>query len=89
VEQRGATPSPVIARLDLMTQYSLAFVIQSKGRGILDPRRSLSSGSPKARPGGGDDGSLWNGVVPHSSRHRPAPVRDHAEALRMEATEPD
>src|SRR6202047_4617503 len=32
---------------------------RSKGRGVLDTRWSLSSGSPKARPDGGYDGCAW------------------------------
>src|SRR6266850_4793380 len=38
-----------------VNQYPRALVIEPKSRGVLGPRWSLSSGSPKARPGGGDD----------------------------------
>jgi hypothetical protein len=39
-------------------QYSETLVMEPKTRGVLDTRRSLSSGSPKARPGGGYDDVL-------------------------------
>jgi len=38
-----------------MIQYAAALVIAPKRRGVLDARRSLSSGRPKAGPGGGHD----------------------------------
>jgi hypothetical protein len=52
-------PTPftaVIIRLDRMIQYSEMSVMETKHRCVLDPRWSLSSGAPKARPGGGDGG---------------------------------
>jgi len=48
-----ATLSTVIARLDRAIQYSRDIADEWRSRGVLDTRRSLSSGSPKARPGGG------------------------------------
>ncbi|QOZ72259.1 hypothetical protein WN72_42675 [Bradyrhizobium arachidis] len=44
----------VIARLDRAIQYSEASVIHREAAAYWIPRRSLSSGSPKARPGGGE-----------------------------------
>jgi hypothetical protein len=49
------TNSAVIVRLDRTIQYAAASRSFSGVSGILDPRWSLSSGSPKARPDGGDD----------------------------------
>src|SRR5665213_1932395 len=51
-------------------QYSRALVMESKSC-VPDTRRSLSSGSPKARPGGGDDG--WD--VPAQGRDDRQPTR--------------
>jgi hypothetical protein len=51
------TDPTVIVRLDRTIQYIAASRSLSGVSGILDPRWSLSSGSPKARPGGGDDES--------------------------------
>ncbi len=45
----------VIVRLDRTIQYSRAVEIRSRGPGVLDSRRSLSSGSPRARPVVGHD----------------------------------
>src|SRR5260370_2334039 len=45
-------------------------VIEPRGRGVLDTRWSLSSGSPKARPGGGYDGYCSRRVPCHISCHR-------------------
>jgi hypothetical protein len=52
------THSLVIARLDGATEYPEAAMIEPIDRCVLDTRRSLSSGSPKARPGGGYDDPL-------------------------------
>jgi hypothetical protein len=49
------TDSTVIVRLDRTIQYAAASRSVSGVSGTLDPRWSLSSGSLKARPGGGDD----------------------------------
>jgi hypothetical protein len=54
VESRTTQPA-VIARLDRAIQYAATYRLNRTASGILDPRWSLSSGSPKARPGGGDD----------------------------------
>jgi hypothetical protein len=48
------THSAVVARLDRAIQYAAASPYPTAASGILDPRWSLSSSSPKARPGGGD-----------------------------------
>jgi hypothetical protein len=56
--RKGSDPggTDVIARLDRAIKYSRSAGDKSNGRGVLDTRWSLSSGSPKARPGGGYDG---------------------------------
>jgi len=36
-----------------MIQYAVTVIVALEGRGVLDTRRILSSGSPKARPVGG------------------------------------
>ncbi|WOH65655.1 hypothetical protein [Bradyrhizobium sp. BWA-3-5] len=41
-----------------MIQYSAALVVDPKRRGVLDARRSLSSGRPEAGPGGGHDDTV-------------------------------
>jgi hypothetical protein len=51
----SAINSTVIVRLDRTIQHAAASRSFSDGSGIVDPRWSLSSGSPKARPDGGDD----------------------------------
>jgi hypothetical protein len=50
-----AANSAVIARLDRAIQYAAASLLFSGVSGILDPRRSLSSGGALRRPVGGDD----------------------------------
>jgi hypothetical protein len=49
--------------------------MESTGHGVLDPRWSLSSGPPKARPGGGDDNCGRIGAV------RVAPSRSQAMTI--------
>ena len=49
----GSAEWPPDDRLQRATQYSEASVMESKNRGVPDTRWSLSSGSPKARSGGG------------------------------------
>ena len=44
-------------------QYSREVNYESRSRSVLDTRWSLSSGSPKARPGGGYDDFLSSGIV--------------------------
>jgi hypothetical protein len=51
--RRVLTFTNVIARLDRATQYSLASVMNREAAAYWMPRWSLSSGSPKVRPGGG------------------------------------
>jgi hypothetical protein len=54
-----AALSTVVVRLDRTIQYSGTPMTDLRSRGVLDTRRSLSSGSPKARPGGGYDSGFW------------------------------
>jgi hypothetical protein len=71
----------VIARFNRAIQYSETVVVHSMAAAYWIPRRSLSSGSPKARPGGGE----WRQVraktpalaprtqrsTPGDAKHRP------------------
>src|SRR5260370_19916855 len=61
-----ATLSIVIVREGGRSSIPEKSVIEPRGRGVLDTRWSLSSGSPKARPGGGYDG--------YCSRRCPVPL---------------
>src|SRR6185312_13549731 len=47
--------SAVIVRLDRTIQYSETSVFELRSHGVLDARRSLSSGGASRRPGGGHD----------------------------------
>jgi len=65
-----ATLSIVIVREGGRSSIPEKSVIEPRGRGVLDTRWSLSSGSPKARPGGGYDGYCSRRVPCHISCHR-------------------
>jgi hypothetical protein len=52
---RQTANTAVIVRLDRTIQYAAAFAFKPRRLRLLDTRWSLSSGSPKARPGGGYD----------------------------------
>ena len=56
------TVSAVIVREGGRSSIPETAMIEPIGRGVLDPRRSLSSGSPKARPGGGGRQVVLNGT---------------------------
>src|SRR6267143_4200021 len=71
------TYSPVIVREGGRSSIPETSMIESIGRGVLDTRRSLSSGSPKARPGGGYDDLSWcddRGPLPQRRHRNPGAV---------------
>ena len=74
-----ATLSIVIAREGGRSSIPEKSVIELRCRGVLDTRRSLSLGSPKARPGGGYDGYCSRRVPCHISCRR-APGRTQPKA---------